>query len=151
MEYVIVELEEKTTVGFSARTNNLAEDCTSVIGGLWQKFYSAGGYKAIADKVNGKALGIYSDYASDAAGDYTVSAACEVSADATVPEGMTRTIIPAGKYAKFIVKGNMHEAVGKFWQELWEMDLERSYGSDFEEYQNSDMENAEIHMYIGIK
>ena len=88
---------------------------------------------------------------SDASGDYTVSAACEVKADAAVPEGMTRTVIPAGKYAKFIVKGNMHEAVGKFWQELWEMDLERSYGSDFEEYQNSDMEYAEIHMYIGIK
>lgn len=151
MEYEIVELKEKMAVGFAARTNNMAEDCMSVIGGLWQAFYSEGGYEAISGKLDGKAMGIYSEYASDAAGDYTVTAACAVSSAETIPQGMVRTMIPAGKYAKFIVRGSMHEAVGRFWQELWNMDLNRSFLCDYEEYQNSDMENAEIHMYIGIK
>ena len=59
--------------------------------------------------------------------------------------------IPAGRYAKFIVKGDMHQAVAGFWQQLWEMDLPRSFVCDFEEYQNSSMDEAEIHIYIGLK
>ena len=30
------------------------------------------------------------------------------------------------------------------------MDLDRNYKCDFEEYQNADVENAEIHIYISI-
>jgi len=48
------------------------------------------------------------------------------------------------------VKGDMQKAVADFWQQLWEMDLPRSFLCDFEEYQNSDMEQAEIHIYIGL-
>ncbi len=35
--------------------------------------------------------------------------------------------------------------------QLWNMDLPRSYVCDFEEYQDGEMENAEIHIYIGLK
>lgn len=45
----------------------------------------------------------------------------------------------------------MITAVAQFWQELWKMDLPRSFVCDFEEYQNADPENAEIHIYIGLK
>lgn len=31
------------------------------------------------------------------------------------------------------------------------MDLERTFICDFEEYQNTDFENAEIYIYIGIR
>lgn len=57
----------------------------------------------------------------------------------------------AGKYAKFIVKGHMITAVAQFWQELWKMDLDRAFVCDFEEYQNDDCENAEVHIYIGVR
>lgn len=49
-----------------------------------------------------------------------------------------------------MVKGDMQKAVAEAWQEIWKMDLKRSYGYDFEEYQNDDMENAEIHIYISL-
>ena len=68
-----------------------------------------------------------------------------------LPEGLTVKRIPAGRYAKFIVKGDMHQAVSDFWQALWTMDLDRAYTGDYEEYQNSDMEQAEIHMYIALR
>lgn len=151
MEYEIVELKEETAVGFAERTSNLDENCMSIIGGLWQKFYSEGGYEAIKDKTDGKSLGIYSEYEGDENGEYTVTAACRVSKADILPEGMVSAVIPAGKYAKFIVEGDLHAAVGKFWQELWQMDLDRTFLTDFEEYQNADMDHAVIHMYIGIK
>ena len=121
------------------------------IGGLWQKFYMEDGYPLIPNKADSKALGIYTDYAADEKGDYTVMVACEVTDIADISGGFTVRKIPAGSYAKFIVKGNMVTAVAEFWQELWKMDLNRAFVCDFEEYQNGDCENAEIHLYIGLK
>ena len=151
MEYEILNMEEKKAAGLAARTNNTSPDMGAVIGGLWQRFYGEGIYEMIPGKVNGKALGIYSEYSEDEKGDYTITVACETDGNGELPEGTLVTVIPAGKYARFIVKGDLHEAVAQFWQQLWDMDLPRTYVCDYEEYQNSDMEQAEIHMYIGVK
>lgn len=151
MEYEIVTLQEKKAVGVSARTSNSAPDVGEVIGGLWQKLFYGGVYPAIEHKANAKALGIYTDYAADEKGDYTVMAGCEVEKTESQPEGLTVCTIPAGRYAKFIVKGDMVQAVAAFWGELWKMDLPRSFVCDFEEYQDERMEDAEIHIYIGLK
>lgn len=151
MEYELVELSEKKAAGLSARTNNFSPDMGSVIGGLWGRFYQEDIYGQIAGKVNDKRLGIYSGYDSDEKGDYDITAACEVDGSGELPKGVSYTTIPAGKYAKFIVRGSLHEAVAEFWQKLWGMELERTFVCDFEEYQNSDLEHAEIHMYIGVR
>lgn len=151
MQYEIVNLQEKTVVGLAARTNNAAPDMGEVISGLWQSFYSENCYPKIAGKVNEKSLGIYTDYSGGERADYTVLVACEVSAADGVSEPLAVRKIPAGRYAKFVVKGHMVTAVRQFWQALWSMDLPRAFVCDFEEYQNADPENAEIHIYIGLK
>lgn len=122
-----------------------------VIGGLWNRFYNEGIYESIPKKENTKALGIYTDYAGDEKANYTVFAACETSLE---PEEDHFAVchIPAGRYAKFIVRGDMVQAVADAWQEIWRMDLPRAFRCDFEEYQNDEMgSNAEIHIYIGLK
>lgn len=153
MDYEIVELKEKTVAGLSARTNNQSPDMSAVIGNLWTRFYMDGIYGSIENKVNDKALGIYTDYAGNETNDYTIIVAAE-TANETQPRAEENNLvirkIPAGTYAKFIVRGDLHKAVAEFWQELWNMELPRSFVCDFEEYQNSDMENAEIHMYISL-
>ena len=58
--------------------------------------------------------------------------------------------IPGGRYARFVVYGDMQAAVARFWQELWEMDLDRAFTYDFEEYQDASMEETCIHMYIAL-
>ena len=126
---------------------------SAVIGDLWTRFYMDGIYGSIENKVNDKALGIYTDYAGNETNDYTIIVAAE-TANETQPRADENNLvirkIPAGTYAKFIVRGDLHKAVAEFWQELWNMELPRSFACDFEEYQNSDMENAEIHMYISL-
>lgn len=153
MTYETVHLEEKTVVGLAARTNNTSPEMGAVIGGLWQKFYGEGVHASIAHKKDGKALGIYTDYAGNEMDDYTVVVAYEVTEgrEEELPAGTILRKIPAGPYAKFIVKGHMQKAVAEFWQELWNLDLPRAFTSDFEEYQNGDMEHAEIHIYISLK
>lgn len=151
MNYEVVNMTEKKVVGLLARTNNQNPEMSAVIGGLWQKFYSENCYPAILNKANDKALGIYTDYAGTHMDDYTVFVGCEVTKVESLSEPLKTMTIPAGKYAKFVVKGDMITAVAEFWQKLWKMDLPRSFVCDFEEYQNADPENAEIHIYIGLK
>ena len=149
MQFETVELKETRVAGFSARTRNSSPDMGAVIGGLWQKFFADGGYASIPGKISGKTMGIYTDYENDESGEYTFMTACAVEGD--VPDGFEVKTLSAGKYAKFIVKGNMMTAVGEFWQKLWQMPLDRTYIFDFEEYQNADPDNCEIHIYIGIR
>lgn len=150
MEYEIVNLQEKTAVGISAKTNNSSPDMGKVIGGLWKQFFEDGIFFGIKNKANEKALGIYYNYENKENGNYTAAVTCEVK-EAVETENLDVIRIPAGKYAKFVVRGNMVTAVADFWQELWKTDLPRAFICDFEEYQNSDPENSEIHIYISLK
>lgn len=153
MKYEIVTLEEKIAVGISARTNNLSPDMGAVIGGLWNRFYNEGVYASIPEKANGKALGIYTDFTADEKADYTTVVACETTAEPQGEEfaGYTVCRIPAGRYAKFVVHGDMVQAVASAWQEIWQMNLPRAFRCDFEEYQDDCMEQAEIHIYVGLR
>ncbi|MEG1244171.1 MAG: GyrI-like domain-containing protein [Oscillospiraceae bacterium] len=146
MDYKIVNLEEKTIVGVSTVTSNSDPAMGEKIGKLWTELYQGGINAKIKNKVNDYAIGLYSDYTSDG---YVVTAGNEVSK----PENsdLTTKIIPAGKYAKFSVHGNMQKAVADAWEQIWKMDLDRSNTGDFEEYLNSDWENADIDIYIALK
>lgn len=150
MQYEIVTLEEATVAGIAARTANHDPDMGMIIGSLWNRFFGEGTYTSIPGKTDQKALGIYTDYTNTEKGEYTVLTACRVQ---HVPEDAHLTVktIPAGKYARFIVRGHMHQAVAQAWQEIWQTDLPRAFTCDFEEYQDGNMEQAEIHIYISLK
>ena len=151
MNYEIVKLKEKIVVGIAARTNNYDSNMSTVIGELWNRFYSENIYDSISNKKNDKALGIYTDYEGDEKDNYTVLTACEVNSIPANNNNLSVCKIPEGNYAKFVIKGDMYKAVADAWQEIWQMNLPRTFIYDFEEYQNDDMNNAEIHIYIGIK
>lgn len=146
MNYEVVNLEQKIVVGVSAMTGNSDPEMGNVIGGLWEKLYGGGVNAVIKNKVNEYAIGLYSDYAGDR---YCVTAGNEVSR-AENPELTVKTI-PAGKYAKFSVHGHMERAVAEAWASIWQMDLDRSFTGDFEEYLNCDFENCDIDIYVALR
>lgn len=150
MNYEIVNIEEKIVAGIAVRTSNSSPDMTSAIGNLWKRFYGENIYADIPNKNSPKVLGVYTDYENDEKGEYTFLTCCEVSENLR-DERLTVLRIPAGKYAKFTVIGDVNRAVSEVWQVVWDLDLPRAFVCDFEEYQNSDMKNAEIHLYIGLK
>ncbi|MFR5367528.1 GyrI-like domain-containing protein [Intestinibacter bartlettii] len=150
MEYEIVNLKQKTLVGLSARTSNDSLDMGNVIGGLWENFYTGGIHEQIKNRVNEFAIGLYSDYTEDKKG-YCITVGNEVSNVDENNKDLDVKIIPAGKYAKFSICGNMVTAVAEAWQQIWDMDLDRSFTGDFEEYKNSEVENAEIDIYVALK
>lgn len=146
MNYEVVNLKEKVVVGLSVETSNDDPKMTSKIGGLWNDLYQGGVFTKIRNRANEYAIGLYSDYNANG---YTASVGMEVTKEDNAE--LSKKIIPAGKYAKFTIHGHMQEAVAKAWTEIWSMDLDRSYQADFEEYLNSDFENAEINIYIALK
>lgn len=149
MEYKVIELEEKLVSGIKVRTNNFSENVYEVIGGLWEKFYSET-YNKIENKVNGRSLGIYTEYENDEKGDYTMMTACEISSSDKNNDMIIKKI-PAGKYAVFTIRGDVRTEVGKFWEQLWKMKLDRTFICDYEEYSEGTMEDCLINIYIGIK
>jgi predicted transcriptional regulator YdeE len=77
--------------------------------------------------------------------------ACEVTDTKNIQEGSETGIIEAGEYAKFVLRGDVKNAVMEFWTALWEMDLDRKFACDFEEYQGGgEMTNAQIDVYISL-
>lgn len=143
MNYGIVELKEKTIVGFAARTSNEDPQMGAIIGDLWKQLYTPENTEKIQNRVNAYAIGLYSDYDKEG---YQVTAGFEVS-DAESGNGFTVKTIPAGRYAKFSVHGDMIEAVANSWKEIWETPLDRTFTGDFEEY----LSQEDIDIYIAIK
>ena len=150
MEYEIVQLEEKIVEGIGIRTTNENGKSMQDIGRLWQKFLTEGAYEKIQHKKNHKTIGLYRDYEGDYTKPYSFMVGCEVEQQSQ--SGMS-TLIPKGKYAKFVIKGDVQKSVGEAWSKIWQMDLKRKYDCDFEEYQNNseDRQNQEIHIYIGLE
>ena len=164
MKYEIVEIKEKTLIGFKTRVKN-DETMYEKISNLWKKLYSEKGAKNIENRINDNAIGVYYNYSNENGFEYDCLTGCEVKDTVErIPENMIKIQIPEGKYAKFIVIGNPEKAVGEFWDKFWKELSEdfsdnRKYTYDFEEYITKDnyeisgesYENMEIHIYISIK
>ena len=153
MKYEIVELGEKVVTGIRIKTTNQDGKAMQDIGTSWQRLFANGIYEKIQNKVNKKTIGLYTEYEGDYTKPYIFIAGAEVSQKAESNEEIVSKVIPKGKYARFIITGDVQKSVVQAWQEIWSMDLKRKYTCDFEEYQNNseDMQNQEIHIYIAIE
>ncbi|SDY74843.1 GyrI-like domain-containing protein [Tindallia californiensis] len=146
MNYEIVTLEEKIVVGVSDIVNCNDPNMEDSIKALWEKLYPGGVNTRIKNKVNDYAIGLYTDYTGEKC---CVTAGNQVSKAEN--HDLSVKIIPAGSYAKFSVHGHMVKAVQDAWEKIWKMDLDRSFTGDFEEYLNSDWEEADIDLYVALK
>ena len=135
-------IESFSISGLKIRTNNALEASSAgKIPALWGQFYSSQTMPAVL------VYGVYSDYESDASGEFTVTAGtkCAELAKSDIS-------IKAGSYLVFPASGPMPAAIIDAWKAVWEhfshpQSYERSYETDFEEYSGQD--SARI--FIGIK
>lgn len=124
-----VRIEQFTVSGPSIRTNNASEFSGSgKITALWAQFYAS---QSTLPEI---AYGVYSDYESDASGDFTVTAGTK--AESVVDVGVS---VKSGAYLVFPAEGEMPAAIIEAWKTVWEhfskdQTYERSYVTDFEQY-----------------
>ena len=85
----------------------------------------------------------------------TVRGGCDISsegAEKKKKDGLTVKKIPAGRYAKFTVKGEIPKAVAESWDQIWNTPLERTFTGDYEEYQEDCATgNGTIFIYLAVK
>lgn len=153
MEYEIVELKEKIVEGVEIITTNQKGKSLQNIAEMWQKFFAEGIYNKIENKSNNKTIGLYTEYEGDYTKPYKFVVCSEVKKESQNLENRVIKTIQEGKYAKFVITGDVQKSVGEAWSKIWNMNLKRKYTCDFEEYQNNteDMNNQEIHIYIAIE
>ncbi|MFI5202559.1 MAG: GyrI-like domain-containing protein, partial [Candidatus Kapaibacterium sp.] len=147
-----------TLVGISARTTNAKEmSGHGIIAKQWQHVMSDKLIEKIPNRTDSNIIAMYTDYESDANGEYTFFIGARVKFVDSIPEGMVVKHVPAAHYALFTSeKGPVWEVVPKLWQKIWstppsEMGGERSFLSDFEMYDEraADPGNAIVDVWVG--
>lgn len=151
MNYVIEHQEEKFFIGLELRTNN--EECSFAMPAHKERFFKENIFSKIPNKINGNIIALYTDYEGDYTQSYSWILGCEVASLEDIPVGLVGKVIPASKYAVFTTHGAFPHGLIAVWQEVWKLNLHRSYTSDFEVYpSNFDPErNPEVKVYIAIE
>lgn len=156
----IVQLDGFEVVGISARTNNATEaGPDGAIPKLWQRLMQEHVLDRVPDKADPNLYAVYTDYASDANGDYTLVFGAKVRPETNPPAGMTSKSVPAGRYAVFTSeRGPVAKVVVETWKRIWAYyqllaNGHRAYRADFELYDQraADPNNAQVEIYIGVK
>ena len=154
----IVEHPAFTVIGITARTSNAQETGgTGVIGARWGRFFQEGLLAKIPNRSDSNIVAVYTDYESDARGDYTFLLGARVSLTDD-PPGMEARTIPAGQYCVFTSElGELSKVVPDTWAKVWRATEEtlggrRSFVADFEIYDEraSDPRNGQVDLYVGI-
>jgi predicted transcriptional regulator YdeE len=143
--------KEIVVVGRALRTS--AERAGEDIPTFWRRVMA----EQVLSRVPGAGTmyAVYCDYESDARGAYTMIAGVEVPAEAAVPPGMRRVVVPRGQYAQFVAEGDPKEVVWRTWTTIntqWAQSAQRRYEVDYERYaQTRGDGTARVEIGVGIK
>jgi sarcosine oxidase len=156
----IVQLDGFEVIGIAVRTNNAKEaGPDGAIPKLWQRVMQERVLDRVPDKTSPDLYAVYTDYASDANGDYTLGLGAKVQPGTNPSEGMIAKVVPAGQYAVFTSeRGPVAKVVVETWLRIWShyqipANGQRAYQADFELYDEraADPNNAQVEIYIGMK
>lgn len=149
-----IDIEPFKVIGISVRTTNENNQAGKDIADLWRRFVNDKILVAIPNKIDSTVYSIYTDYESDHTKPYTTILGCKVANLETVPEGMVGKSFAGGNYVKLSAKGDLMKGlIINKWLEIWQMNLERVFTTDFEVFgekaQNPTI--AEIDFLIAVK
>jgi len=156
----IVNEAEFRVIGSGVRTSNAQEMAgAGRIAKLGERFVGENLVAKIPDKLDGAILAVYTDYASDQDGEYTLIVGARVKDGAEPPQGMIAKNIPPGRYAGFTSEeGPVEKVVVGTWQRIWstvksELGGDRAYVADFEVYDQraANPRDAQVDVYVGIR
>jgi predicted transcriptional regulator YdeE len=137
-----------TVVGIELRTTNL--QAMQTIPPHWQRFSQEGVLASISQRVNDDVFAVYTHFENAGAnntGLYSLVIGAAVPADAPVPAGMVRVVIPASLRMEFAVPAGRFDLVGAAWHDIWgHTELPKIYVAEYEHYRV----NGDIAISIGL-
>ncbi|MFN6943309.1 MAG: GyrI-like domain-containing protein [Cytophagaceae bacterium] len=134
----------------NSKTTNQNDQSNKDCGDLWQKFESDKIFDRITDKSSNEIYAVYFDYEKDETGPFSYFIGCKVDNTDVTPEGLDELTIPAQNYSMFTAKGVMTGCITDAWKKIWSSDIRRSFGFDFEIYdeRSRNWNDAEIDIFI---
>ena len=138
----VMTIDSFSVSGPNVRTNNASEaGGAGKLAGLWTSYYES--HPPSSERV----YGVYSDYESDASGDYTVTAGTRTSS-----AGDAVVVVKPGSYLVFPATGQMPGAIVDAWKAVWaffsqDQPYERAFETDFEQYDGP----TSAAIYIGVR
>jgi len=142
-------------IGIAIETTNENWKSAEDIGALWAKFINENIASKIPNKESEEIYAIYTDYESNFKGKYTTIIGQKVNSLKTIPAACVGREFQGAKYAKFLAKGVMPNAIVDIWKDIWDRDkdLRREYSADFEVYgeKSQNGKNSEVEIYIAVK
>ena len=142
-------------IGIKTRTKNKDNQAQQDLNNLWGQFFAENISDKIPNKDSNEILAIYTDYKSDFTENYTTIIGIPVSTLDEIPEGLIGREFQPDNFQKFIVQGEMPNAVVNTWIDIWNRDkeLNRKYTYDFEVYRENSRNgnNSEVEIYIATK
>jgi predicted transcriptional regulator YdeE len=125
-----------TVIGIELRTSNLV--AAQTIPPHWQRFTQEAVLAQIPAKRGDDVFAVYTHFehaGRDNTGLYSLVIGAAVTADAPVPAGMVRVVVPASARAVFGVERNRFDLVGPAWQAIWQRsDLAKTFIAEYEQY-----------------
>jgi predicted transcriptional regulator YdeE len=149
-----VKIEPFKVIGISVRTTNENDQAAKEIADLWGKFMSENVLDAIPNKIDNTVYSIYTDYESDHTKPYTALLGCKVKSLDNIPNGLTGKLFDGGDYVRLSAKGDLMKGlIVSKWAEIWKMDIERAFDTDFEVFgeKAQNPADAEIDFLISVK
>lgn len=140
-------------IGFEARM--APAEAAMKIPALWARFASEG--VAVKSRADDAAVyAVYCDYENDGAAPYTMVLGFAVDASTEVPKGLRRVRIPAGRYARFEVKGPPQNVLWGAWSFIngaWAAKSSRRFIADAERYLAPPAADGSVHaeLLIGVE
>jgi predicted transcriptional regulator YdeE len=144
LSYELREEREFTVLGIFVRASNANPER---IGDLWRRFHAMGDAKCVEGRFGGAVFCVYCEYEGDFTEPYTVVIGCAVPAGVSVPDGMKKANVAAGKFAVLRVEGALPQGVFNKWGEVWATPLERRYQADFDRYGV----DGDVTVHVGVK
>ena len=146
-------------IGIEVRTNNASEATgAGAIPKQWQRLFAEGVLNRIPDRLDQSIVAVYTNYASDANGEYSFVLGAKVKPGSKAPSGMVAVPVPAGKYLEFVTaKGPGAEVVPPAWMQIYgyfqaHPAPARAFETDYEVYsETSDPNAVQAHIFIGVK
>lgn len=141
-------------IGVSARIANLDGNSGEEVEALWGEFWGNDIRNKVPNRLGEEFYAVYTDYASDYQGAYTLIIGVAVDSFEDVPVGFEAVTIKSDTYEKFVSRGKMPDAIIQTWFEIWQdKTLPRAYRTDFtvhgEKYFDGD--HAEVETFISVK
>ena len=131
MDYDVVRKPKQFIIGLVVRTDN--EKAMKDIPTICEKFQD-GWQEKIKNCVSDDIVCAYMEYDEDHTKPYTYIIGCIVDSCDFIPAGMACKELAEGIYAKIEVFGSYPESLLAAWEDIWDLDIERAYTTDFEVY-----------------